>query len=56
MKQVIQYLGLIIFIIAIIVLVYGITQGMSSNNILVISGGLMLLGLVVHVIMGKKFM
>jgi hypothetical protein len=56
MKQVIQNLGLFIFIIAIILLVIGLTQGMSSNNILIISGGLILLGLIVHVILGKKFM
>jgi hypothetical protein len=56
MKQVIQNLGLIIFLIAIITLVIGITQGMSSNSILVISGGLIVLGLVAHVLLGKRYM
>ena len=56
MKKLLENLGLFIFIIAIILLVVGLTQGMSSNNILIISGSLIIIGLVLHVILGTKFM
>ncbi len=55
MKQLIQNLGLVIFIIAIAILVYGLLGEQSDNNILLLSGGLIIIGLVIHVILNKKF-
>ncbi len=55
MKQLIKNTGLFIFIIAIALLTYGILQDIKSNDILVISGALIILGLIVHVVLNKKF-
>lgn len=54
MKQLIQNLGLIIFIIAIVMLVYGTYSSMTDNTLLIASGALIILGLIVHVLMNKK--
>jgi len=56
MKQIIQNLGLLIFIIAIVLLVIGLFKNVTSNTILIISGVLMLAGLFVHVAVNKKLM
>lgn len=56
MKQLIANSGLLIFIIAIVLLVYGLFQNSIDNSILLISGVLIVIGLVVHVIAGKKLM
>jgi len=56
MKQIIQNLGIIIFIIAIALLVYGMFREVTSNSILITSGILILAGLFVHVIVNKRFM
>ena len=56
MKQIIQNLGLLIFIIAIALLVIGLFQNTTSNTILLVSGVLMLAGLFVHVVANKKLM
>jgi hypothetical protein len=55
MKHLIQNLGLIIFMIAIGLLVFSLTRDMGNNVLLITSGGLILLGLVVHVILNKTF-
>ncbi|MFW5700101.1 MAG: hypothetical protein ACOCWM_00290 [Cyclobacteriaceae bacterium] len=54
MKQLIRNLGLILFIIAVALLVYGTNSSMTSNTILIASGAMIILGLIVHVIMNKK--
>lgn len=56
MKQIIQNLGIIIFVIGIALLVFGMFQQVTNNNILMTSGILILAGLFVHVIVNKKFM
>ena len=55
MKQLIQNTGLLIFIIGIIVLLMGLLTETENNNMLLISGILLIGGLVVHVILNKKF-
>lgn len=56
MKQLIEYSGSVIFIIAIAILIFGLFQETINNNILLLSGILLLLGLLVQVLVGKKFM
>jgi hypothetical protein len=56
MKQLIQNLGLILFFIAIVLLVFGLNQDRDNNTYLIVSGLLMLTGLVVHVIANKRVM
>jgi hypothetical protein len=56
MKQLLQNLGLIIFIIAIVLLIIGLSGQRSDNSILIVSGSLIIMGLVVHVVMNKKIM
>ncbi len=56
MKQIIQNLGLIIFVIAIVILALGIVlQETTSNAVLLVSGALIVVGLFVHVIVNKIF-
>jgi hypothetical protein len=54
MKQLIQNLGLIIFMIAILLLIFSFFQNAADNVLLILSGALIVVGLVVHVIVGKK--
>ena len=54
MKQLIQNLGLIIFMIAILLLVFSFFQNAADNVLLILSGALIVVGLIVHVIVGKK--
>ncbi len=56
MKQLLEYSGLIIFIIGIAFLVFGLFQETIDNNILLFSGIFIILGLVLQVVVGKKFM
>ncbi len=54
MKQIIQNIGLIIFLIAIIMLAVALlVQDRAQNTILIVSGTLIVVGLVVHVIVNK---
>jgi hypothetical protein len=55
MKQLLQNLGLIIFILAVGLLIYSMFLTLTSNILLIVSGALMILGLLVHVIMNKTF-
>jgi hypothetical protein len=56
MKQIIQNLGLTIFILAIILLVISLMQESMNNTLLLISGIMIVVGLFVHVIVNKKQM
>ncbi len=56
MKQIIQNLGLLIFIIAIALLVFALFRNTTNNNMLLISGVLILAGLFVHVAVNKKLL
>lgn len=55
MKQIIQNLGLIVFLIAVILLITGLLQDSENNTILLISGIMIVGGLIIHVILNKKF-
>jgi hypothetical protein len=54
MKQLIQNLGLIIFMIAILLLIFNFFQNTRDNILLILSGALIVVGLAVHVIVNKK--
>jgi hypothetical protein len=56
MKQIIQNSGLIIFVIAIVLLIIGLLQDMTSNTILLVSGILIIAGLFLYVILNKILM
>ena len=54
MKQIVQNIGLLLFLIAIILLAVGLLiSDRVSNSILIVSGALMIGGLFVHVIVNK---
>ncbi len=55
MKILIQNLGLTLFIIGIAVLVFGVLQETTGNITLQVSGALIVLGLIVHVIVSRKY-
>ena len=55
MRQLLQNLGLIIFMIAVVLLIFSLFQDLTSNLLMIISGALIILGLFVHVIVNKTF-
>lgn len=54
MKQLLKYLGLVFVFIAVLLLIYEVKTGINDNSFLVISGALVIIGLVVHVVMNKQ--
>jgi hypothetical protein len=55
MKQLLQNLGLIVFVIAVGILIFDLFQEGTNNTLLIVSGGLLILGLFLHVLLNKKF-
>jgi hypothetical protein len=56
MKNLLQLSGLILIIIAVIILVFEVLTGINDNSFLIASGILLIAGLVVHVVLNKKYM
>jgi hypothetical protein len=56
MKNLIKFSGLFLVFIAVVVLVFEVKSGINDNTFLVISGALIIAGLILHVVLNKKML
>jgi hypothetical protein len=56
MKNLIKFSGLFLVFIAVLILILEVKSGINNNTYLVLSGSLIIVGLILHVVLNKKMM